>query len=253
MLGLLIVIVGLILFFNAGLLPRLGDWLGRQSRKPYRQARWMWSWVAGTEDESIQAEQDYGRECAREFAKQFSGSASLKSQDLVATVGAKLGHAVRDPRREFRFAAVPSTIFNAFALPGGFVFITEPLIDLCEHDLNEIAFFLGHEIGHILRGHAKDKLTATTFLNAVMARLSGAGQMLRQVVSKGYSRALELEADREAVRLAAAAGFDPSASVRALRRLAQVSPDNAGLAEYFSSHPALSERIKELERRAPGS
>ena len=248
----LLLILGLILFFNAGSLPGLGHWLGRQSRKPYRQARWMWCWAAGTEEESLQAERDYGRECAREFAKQFPGSASRKSQELVAAVGSKLGDAVRDPRREFRFAAVPSTIFNAFALPGGFVFITEPLIDLCAHDRNEIAFFLGHEIGHILRGHAKDKLTASTFLNAVMARLSGAGQLLRQVVNKGYSRALELEADREAVRLASAAGFDPGASVRALQRLAKVSSENTGLAEYFSSHPALSERIRELEQRTGG-
>jgi predicted Zn-dependent protease len=120
------------------------------------------------------------------------------------------------------------------------------LLDLCDHDRNEIAFFLGHEIGHVLRGHAKDNLTANTFLNAVMSRLPVAGQMLREVVSKGYSRTLELEADREAVRLAAAAGFDPRASMRALQRLSHVSPDNAGLAEYFSSHPALSERIREL-------
>jgi predicted Zn-dependent protease len=248
----LLLILGLILFFNAGLLPGLGHWLGRQSRKPYRQARWMWSWAAGTEEESLQAERDYGRECAREFAKQFPGSASHKSKELVATVGSKLGKAVRDPRIEFRFAAVPSTLFNAFALPGGFVFITEPLIDLCEHDRNEIAFFLGHEIGHIVRGHAKDKFTAGTFLDAVMARTSGAGPMLRQVVNKGYSRTLELEADREAVRLAAAAGFDPGASVRALQRLAQVSRDNTGLAEYFSTHPALAERIRELEHRTGG-
>ena len=245
----LILILGLILFFNAGRLPSLGHWLGSQSRKPYRQARWVWSWVSGTEDESIEAERDYGRECASEFAKQFSGSGSRKSQKLVETVGSRLGDATRDRRREFRFAVVASAMPNAYALPGGFVFITEPLIDLCERDQNEIAFFLGHEIGHILRGHAKDTLTASTFLNAVMTRLPAAGQMLRQMVSKGYSRTLELEADREAVRLATAAGFDPSASVRALRRLAQVSSDNAGLAEYFSTHPALSERVRELEQR----
>ncbi len=229
-------------------MPNLGHWLGWQSRKPFRQAKWMWSWFAGTEDESLRAEREYGRECAREFAKQFSGSASPASQELVNRVGLKLSAAVRDPHREFSFTVVPSTISNAFALPGGFVFVTEPLLNLCEHDRNEIAFFLGHEIGHILLSHAKDQLTASTLLNAIGSRLSGAGQMLRQIISKGYSRALELEADREAVRLAAAAGFDSCASVRALRRLAQVSPTNAGLAEYFSSHPQLSERIRELEQ-----
>ena len=226
--------------------------MGGKSRKPYRQAKWVWSSFAGSEDESIRAERDYGQECARAFAKQFRGSVSGTDQEFAATIGAKLADAIKDPRREFHITVVAAPFANAFALPGGFVFITRPLLDLCDHDRNEIAFFLGHEIGHVLRGHAKDHLTANTILNAVMSRLPLAGQMLREVVSKGYSRTLELEADHEAVRLAASAGFDPRASIRALRRLAQVSPDNAGLAEYFSSHPVLSERIRELEHSIGG-
>jgi beta-barrel assembly-enhancing protease len=228
-------------------LPGLGHWLGRQSRKPYRQARWMWSSLAGTEDESIRAERDYGRECAHAFAKQFLGSVSRPDQEFAANIGAKLADAVKDRRRDFRITVVAAPFANAFALPGGFVFITQPLLDLCDHDRDEIAFFLGHEIGHILRGHAKDHLTANTFLNAVMSRLPVAGQMLREVVSKGYSRTLELEADHEAVRLAAAAGFNAGSSIHALKRLAQISPDTSGLMEYLSSHPPISERIHELE------
>jgi predicted Zn-dependent protease len=245
----LLIIVGFVLFFAARVLPRLGILLGHQARKPFRQAKWMWSWFAGSEAESLDAEFDYGRECAREFAAQFAGG-SAASQELVDTVGVKLAQAVQDPRRKFRFSVVSSGMINAFALPGGFVFVTEPLLDLCGGDRDEIAFFLGHEIGHILRGHAKDKLTAATFLNAVTARFAGAGMMLRQVLNKGYSRELELEADREGVRLAAAAGFDPRAAVRALGRLAQVSAGSPGAMEYFSSHPPVSERIGAIERRA---
>jgi predicted Zn-dependent protease len=246
--GLLIIILVLILLFHPEILPGMGTWLGGQSRKPFRQARWMWSLFTGTEDEMIQAERDYGQECARAFAKQFSGSASRADQGFVADIGAKLADAVADSRREFRFTVAPATLANAFALPGGFVFITGPLLDLCERDRNQVAFFLGHEIGHILRGHARDHLTANTFLNAVMSRLPAAGQMLRQVISKGYSRALELEADREAVRLAAAAGFEARASIDALKRLKRVSPDASGLAEYLSSHPPISERVRELQK-----
>ena len=244
--ALLILIIVLILLFNPNLLAGLGSWLGGHSRKPYRQAKWMWSSLAGTEDESVRAERDYGAECSRAFSKQFLGSVSRTDQEFAATIGARLADAVKDPRREFHITVVAAPFANAFALPGGFVFITRPLLDLCDHDRNEIAFFLGHEIAHILRGHAKDHLTANTFLNAVMSRLPVAGQMLREVVSKGYSRTLELDADREAVRLAAAAGFDAGASIRALKRLAQVSPDTSGLMEYLSSHPPISERIREL-------
>ena len=208
----------------------------------------MWASVAGNEDESIRAEQDFGQECARVFARQFPGNISKTDETLVAEIGTKLAQAVKDRRREFHFRVVHSSLANAFALPGGFVFITGSLLNLCAHDMDEAAFFLGHEIGHVLRGHAKDHLAADTFLNAVMSRLPAAGPMLRQVLSKGYSRSLELEADQEAIRLASAAGFDPRASLNALRRLKQVAPDPSGLAEYLSSHPPIPERIRDLER-----
>jgi beta-barrel assembly-enhancing protease len=248
MLKFIIILVIILLFTGGGRLPRLGHKLGSKARKPVRQAKWMWSSFAGTEDESIKAERDYGQECAREFAQQFSGKGSQKNQEFVKAVGARLGDAVGDPRFKFHFAVVSSSISNAFALPGGFVFVTEPLIELCERNADEVAFFLGHEIGHIRRSHAKDKLTTDILLNAVMTRLSGTGQMLRQMVSKGYSRELELEADLEAVQLAAAAGFDVRESLSAMQRLARLAPDNSGLAEYFSSHPPFSERIRALEQ-----
>lgn len=243
----LIIVLILLLLFGSRLLPQLGDQLGRKARKPYRQAKWLWSWATGTEEESIRAEQDYGHECAREFVKQFPGKTPRGDQDLVDSVGSRLSKAVKDPRLQFRFAVVASPAANAYALPGGFVFITQSLLGLAERDPDTLAFFLGHEMAHVLKGHAKDQLTAKTLLNAVSARLSGAGQLIRQMVSKGYSRVLEQEADREAVRLAKAAGFDTKACIRALERLSRVAPDNSGLAEYFSTHPAFKERISDLE------
>lgn len=242
----LLVIVALLLFFGAKFLPRVGAWLGGRSRKPFRQAKWMWSWFAGTEAEAIQAECEYGRECARQFSAQFKGRAPREKREVIAAIGSKLADAVKDRRREFHFTLVRASLSNAYALPGGFVFITEPLLDLCAQDPDELAFLLGHEMGHILCGHARNQLTARTFLHAVTARLSGAGLMLRQLLNQGYSRELELEADREGARLAAAAGFDPRAAARSLRRLERVSSGNAGLAEYFSSHPPLADRIQKL-------
>lgn len=90
-------------------------------------------------------------------------------------------------------------------------------------------------------------MTVGTILNAIATRFAGAGGLLRQVLVKGYSRSMELEADKEGVRLADAAGYDSKSSILALRRLADVSPDISGLAEYFSSHPALKDRIQALE------
>jgi predicted Zn-dependent protease len=244
----LLIILVLLLIFGAKSLPKLGYQLGRQSRKHYRQAKWIWSWFAGTEDESIRAEEDYGRECAREFARQFSGDVPPQDRRLVEIVGSQLLNARRDPRRAFHFAVVPSNTANAYALPGGFVFVTKPLLDVCDHDPNKIAFFLGHEIAHVMLGHAKDQLTSSALISAVSARLAGTGSLLHRMVSKGYSRTLELEADRQAVGLAVAAGFDSHGSVQALRCLSQISSGDTGLAEYFSSHPSSSHRIQELEK-----
>ncbi len=244
----LIIIIILILLFNPGILPGLGSWLGGKSRKPYRQAKWVWSSFAGTEDETIQAEHEYGAECARAFAAQFSGKTSRGDRELVDSVGARLAQAVKDSRRSFRIEVAGTAAANAFALPGGFIFITTALLDLCGRDRDEIAFFLGHEMGHVLRGHARDQMTANTFFNAVMSRVPAAGQLLRTVLSQGYSQLQELEADREALRLSSAAGFASRASVSALQRLAQVGSDPSGLAEYLSSHPPISERVRELEK-----
>jgi predicted Zn-dependent protease len=246
----LLIVVAIVLFLGAKLLPALGSSLGSHSRKPFRQAKWMWSWLAGTEAEALEAERDYGRECARQFAAQFPGRASRASQEAVAMVGSRLAAAAKNPLREFRFSVVAAGNANAYALPGGFVFITEPLINLCEHDPDEIAFLLGHEMAHVLGGHARNQLTASAILNAVTARLTGVGLMLQQVLAKGYSRKLELEADREGARLSAAAGFDSSAAARALRRLETIAAEDAGLAEYFSSHPPLAERVRALESQA---
>jgi hypothetical protein len=64
----------------------------------------MWSWFTGAEAEAIQAEYEYGRECARQFAAQFSGKAPREKQEVVAAVGSRLADAVKDRRREFRFS-----------------------------------------------------------------------------------------------------------------------------------------------------
>lgn len=244
---LLLVVLILLLLFGSRLLPQLGEQLGRKARKPYRQARWIWNWAAGTEEDAIRAEREYGRECSHEFIRQFPGKIPQGDQDFVESVGSRLAEAVQDPRIQFRFTAVASSTANAYALPGGFVFITQALLKLTGHDGDTAAFFLGHEIAHITKGHARDRLTASTLLHAVSTRLSGAGELMRQLLDKGYSRALEQEADREAVRLAKAAGFDARASIKALDQLSSIASDHSGLAEYFSTHPSFKERIRDLE------
>lgn len=245
----LLIIAGVIalLFFTPSL-PRLGRRLGRMARKPFWQGQWLWQSFAGTEEDAIRAEEEYGRECARQFASEFPQAPPAARQQLVAGIGLRLAKVAGHPNRQFVFQVVGSTSRNAFALPGGFVFITDSLLDLCQGDRDEVAFLLGHEMAHILRNHSRDRLMADTVMSAIQTRLSGAAGMLKDLLGAGYSQDQELEADREALRLVEAAGFDPHGGVRVLVRLAGISPDPSGLEQYFSSHPNKSDRVLALEK-----
>ena len=156
--SLFIVILIILLLFGSGSLPKIGQRLGEKSRKPVRQARWVMAWATGTEEDALEAERDYGRECTRDFVAQFPGEVSERDRELVESIGGKLAAAVKDRRRRFSFSPVPGPAANAYALPGGFVFITAPLLELCGRDPDEIAFFLAHEVGHVVCGHARDQL-----------------------------------------------------------------------------------------------
>jgi predicted Zn-dependent protease len=103
-------------------------------------------------------------------------------------------------------------------------------------------------MGHVLRRHARDRFMVDVVFDVVGRRLPAAGQVVREVLAKGYSRDQELEADGEAVRLLRAAGFDSDGGVRALERLAQYAPEQTSLGEYFSTHPRFDQRLRALRQ-----
>jgi predicted Zn-dependent protease len=233
-------------------LPTLGRRLGERARKPFRKARWLWGSVAGDEAEARSAEESFGRECARELAARFPGPVVPDDQRRLDEIGARLDAAQADPSRSFQFRAVAAPGPNAFALPGGFVFVTDSLLRLCDADTDALAFVMAHEIGHVRLDHARDRFMADLVFDVVGRRVPAAGQVVREMLGKGYSRDQELEADREAVQLLTAAGFHADGAVRALERLARDAPDRTGLAEYVSTHPSLDHRIRAL-RGASGA
>jgi len=248
---LLLVALLIALIWRGRGLPTLGRRLGERARKPFRQARWMWGSVVGDEAEALRAEEAFGHECAREFAAQFPGAVAPDDQRRLTEIGARISSAQGEGSRAFVFCVVRAPGPNAFALPGGFVFVTDTLLRLCADDRDASAFVVAHEMGHVLRRHARDRLMADLIFDVVGRRLPAAGQVVREMLGKGYSREQELEADREAVRLMGAAGFDPNGGMRALERLARHAPDQAGLAEFFSTHPRLDERIRALREMSP--
>ena len=147
---------------------------------------------------------------------------------------------------------------TAFALPGGVIFIAQPLVDLCESDPDELAFVLGHEMSYIIRRHAIDRLISKKILSAAARASPGRAVFvpwIRRVglqwLERAYSQDQEFEADELGVLLMRGAGFDPLGSVRVLARLQRLasSPAPSGLVAYLSTHPPVQERILRLRQR----
>jgi len=243
-----VIVVGLfiLLLFGGQILPLLGRLFGGQARKPFRQAKWVWASLGGNEEEVRQAEEEFGAECAREFAAPFRGTVDDQAQALVTAIGDQLEKSALSGRR-FRCQAVSAPTPNAFALPGGYIFVTDSLVDLCERRQDEIALLLAHEMAHVALGHSRQKLMVDQVLNVVTARAAGAGMLARRLLSEGYSREQETEADGAGLRLAVRAGFDGALGIEVLRRLKRQAPPAPPIGEFFASHPPLAERIQALE------
>lgn len=150
---------------------------------------------------------------------------------------------------------------SAFALPGGFVYVTAGLVDAL--DDAQLAGVLAHELVHTVYSHSLQQMSLMASLEQITAALvsggtagDGMGEIRRLLadvgrwlLSLGYSRSQEAEADRVGQQWAFAAGFDPMGLPRALRILDD-SPQPGGVAPYLSSHPATAQRVAALEDAA---
>src|SRR5262245_13069360 len=228
--------------------------LGKAVGANLRKANWVYRSVTGSEAEAIQAEVAVGRDLAQAMVAEHAPDPDQAVQGRLTDLAGRLAACLREQRYPFTVRALQAPEVNGFALPGGFVFLTRPLVELCAADADALAFVLGHEMAHVACRHAMDRLMANSVLRAGLSRLSVAGGLLgaslrglaASLLHQGYSREQELEADGVGARLAAAAGFDPWAAVRLLERLAGVAGPVAGLSAYFSSHPPFEVRIGHL-------
>ena len=242
----------------AGFLRKLGQRAGPRARK----VQWLWQSLTGSEADAIRAEHAVGRDMAAEVRRQMPPDPDAQAAGLVADIGARLARCVTNRLRTFQAEVVLAEAPNAFALPGGFVFVTRPLVDLCEGAPDEIAFVLGHEMAHVIRGHAIDRVLASSATVLAARAVPGPGAAaawLRHVgvryLEGAYSRGRELDADELGVRLADAAGYGRAGAQRLLQRLAglhEAAGDGAlGLGPYFASHPPAAERIRHVQQAPP--
>jgi predicted Zn-dependent protease len=205
-----------------------------------------------------------GQQAAPEMAAQYGGlSANEELQARVDQIGQKIlasSEAGEAPYPfEFHVLADPETV-NAFALPGGQVFVTEGLINLLESE-GELAGVIGHEIVHIVGRHSAEQIARAQLTEgltgaAVMAtydpenpssaQSAAMAQLVGQAVNMKYGRDDELESDRLGVRYMAAAGYDPRAMVGVMQKLDQAA-QGARPPEFMSTHPDPGRRIEQIE------
>jgi len=232
--------------------------LGRKVGPKVRKARWMWQSFTGTEADAIKVEYEVGLDLAREIRQQLEPGREPQTDQVLNEIGNRLAGCVANKSRRFNFETINGGEPNAFALPGGFIFVTQSLVELCRYDTNEIACILGHEMAHIIRGHAMNRIVSNSAIAAASRAAPIRGVLsgwLRKVgvqfLESAYSKELESEADRLGVRLVAAAGYEPAACVQLFTRLDKLKSPSTGLdlGSYFSSHPPFKVRIENIKRQ----
>jgi predicted Zn-dependent protease len=214
-----------------------------------------------TPDQEVQL----GLQAAPEMAREMGGelAAGDPREALVEALGQSL--AARLPGNPYRFdfhLLADSRTINAFALPGGQIFITRGLFSRLENEA-QLAGVLGHEIGHVVHRHAAEHMAQADFYQSiVMATGVGTGdnraaamaQYVTQIRSLKYSRDDELESDEWGLKLMAEAGFDPRQMLNVMEILQAAG--GSGGSEMMSTHPLPQSRIEQinakLRERYPG-
>ena len=209
---------------------------------------------------------DVGNELASKYVNE-SGKLSpleLALQRYVTQVGGRVAlHAKR--KLPFKFHIIPShDLINAFALPGGHIFVGEGLLDIMMSE-DELASVLSHEIEHVDHYHCAERVQIEAQSRKLhLGVLGELAQLPIALWQAGYSKDQEMEADREGMMLAVSASYSPYGSVKLFERFSRMEQEYVihartpeqelsqlavqGLAGYFRSHPPTSERLAQANQ-----
>ena len=215
------------------------------------------------------AEQRLGDQAHPQILAQYGGAYEGPVSAYVERLGRRLAAVTAQPEGPWTFTVLDSPVVNAFALPGGYVYVTRGLIALAK-DEAELAGVVGHEIGHVTAAHTAERQTRATIAQAgllatmIGAAVLGADRSVLDLIGQGagaaaqgtlasFNRAQELEADRLGVEYLLAADYDPAAQADFLRQMQAQSELSARLAggrydpnrvDFFATHPATAERVR---------
>jgi predicted Zn-dependent protease len=199
-----------------------------------------------------------GQENDAEIRKEMGSYDDRALQEYVTTVGLKLAMNSERPNLPWHFTVVDTPAINAFALPGGYIYITRGILAYLD-DESQMAGVLGHEIGHVTARHSVNQQSKSTL--AQIGIIGGAifapgGAQAAQAASTGfgllflkYGRDDEAQADQLGVRYTARAGWDPAGIPRMLTTLGRVeeASDSKGVPNWLATHPPADDRVQRVQ------
>jgi predicted Zn-dependent protease len=201
-----------------------------------------------------------GKEAAAQVQQSIGYYNDPALQAYVSGIGMKMAKASERPNLPWEFHVVNDASVNAFALPGGFIFVTRGLMTAI-NDEAELATVVGHEIGHVTNRHSVQQmskaelaqigLVAGSILSSDIAKMAGLASQGLSLLFLKYSRDAENQADKAGFRYALNANYNVSEMANVFQTLDRMSQTSGGgkLPEWLSTHPDPGTRVQNTEQR----
>jgi predicted Zn-dependent protease len=219
--------------------------------------------VTGKSELSLVSESqeiEMGRQSAQQVAQTIGYYNDPAVQQYVSQIGLKMAKASERPNLPWEFHVVNDASVNAFALPGGFIFVTRGLMTSV-NDEAELATVVGHEIGHVTNRHSVQQISKAevaqlglgigSILSSDVARMAGIASQGLGILFLKYSRDAENQADLAGFRYALNQNYDVREMANVFQTLDRVSEASGGgrLPEWLATHPNPGTRIQNTEQR----
>jgi predicted Zn-dependent protease len=208
---------------------------------------------------SAEQEKQIGAQYAPEMTKQMGGKIeNAQLQSYIGQIGQKIVKASHTPNEHFEYAALNDKTVNAFALPGGYVFITKGMLEQLSSEA-QLAAILGHETAHVTAHHSATAMGQQIGFELVLGTIGAAKtpQTVQQVTQIGsqlaqlsYSRTHENEADTVGLDYMVKAGYNPIGMVQTMEILQKQSGGKSF--EWLSTHPNPSNRLGTIQDKIHG-
>jgi predicted Zn-dependent protease len=219
--------------------------------------------VTGKREFSLMSEAQevqLGQEMDPQVKQEMGVYNDAELQRYVSNIGMRLARASERPNLPWSFTVIDEPAVNAFALPGGKIYVTRGILAFLNNE-TQLAGVLGHEIGHVTARHSAQQYTKATSAGVGLTLLSifvpearpfqGAAETALGVMFLKHGRDDELQADRLGVQYTAKTGWNPAGvagMLRTLARLDEASGSRRGVPNWLATHPAPADRVAQVQR-----